>query len=192
MKTLTILSNSLYPNYKYAQNPVVASDFPIKEPKISIKISIDGMTTVSECDNIQLKVILLSQCIYPIQFKWNITFSTLGPGFSASQQEEALNYFLTFSDYSSITAINIPSKYYVKNSVLNVILSAQTTSGLGLTTTSTQVTIKDNFPTIKFTEKLQTTAEFPSDNQTIVAFEVANRKCTDSSRLLYSQSHYTC
>ena len=30
MKNLTILSNALYPNYKYAQNPVVATDFPVK------------------------------------------------------------------------------------------------------------------------------------------------------------------
>ena len=146
------------------------------------------MTTVSECDNIQLKATLLSQCIYPIQFKWNITFSTLGPGFSASQQEEALNYFQTFSTYSSITDINIPSKYFVKNSVLNVILTAETTSNMGLTTTSTQVTIQANLPTIKFTEKSPNTAEFPSDSPTIVAFEVVNKKCTGSSRLLQSSS----
>ena len=30
MKTLTILPNALYPNYKYAQIPVVASDFPVE------------------------------------------------------------------------------------------------------------------------------------------------------------------
>ena len=29
MKTLTILRNALYPNYKYAQVPVVATDFPV-------------------------------------------------------------------------------------------------------------------------------------------------------------------
>ena len=140
------------------------------------------------CDDVQLSAVLLSQCIYPLQFKWDISFSTVGSGFTLSQQQDALDYFKTFSTFSSLAALSIPSKYFTKNSVLNVILSAQTASGIGLTTTSTQVTVLENLPTIRFTEKSQGAVEFSSDTPTIIAFDVINRKCTENSRLLQSSS----
>ena len=140
------------------------------------------------CDNIQLNAKLLSQCIYPIQYKWDITFSNVGTGFTSSQQQDALDYFKTFSTYSSIAALNIPSNYFTKDSVLNVKLSAQTASGLGVTTTSTQVTVMGNLPSIRFTERSQGITEFSSDSPTIIAFDVINKKCAESSRLLQSSS----
>ena len=140
------------------------------------------------CDNVQLSAVLLSPCIYPVQFKWDISFSTVGSGFTTSQQQDALAYFKTFSTFSSVTALSIPSKYYTKDSVLNIILSAQAALGMGLTTTSTQVTVMGNLPTIKFNEKSQGAFEFTSDSPTVIAFDVINKKCTDNTRLLQSSS----
>ena len=99
-----------------------------------------------------------------------------------------MNYFQTFSTYSSITAISIPPQYFARDSVINVILSAQATLGIGLTTTSTQITVKTNLPTIKFQEKSQNVSGFPSDDQTIIPFDIVNTKCSNSSRLLQSST----
>ena len=63
-------------------------------------------------------------------------------------------------------------------------LSAQTTSGLGVTSTSTQVTVVGDLPAIRFTEKSQRITQFPSGTPTIMAFDVVNNKCTDNSRLV--------
>ena len=156
-------------------------------PEVVLSINIVGSTIVSECDNVQLSAVLLSQCIYPLQFKWVVLFSNAG-SLSSSQQQEALNYFSTFSTFSSTTGINIPSRYIASNCILDVVLYAQTTGGSGLTTAMTKVTVKPNVPTIKFTERPQDNVGFSSAKPTIIAFVVSNRICNGGSRLLQSSS----
>ena len=151
-----------------------------------LNIGIETFTTASECDNMQLKAVLLSPCYYPVQFKWDISFSVVGSSFSSSQRQEALNYFQTYSTYSSVTDISIPSQYFTRNSVMDVVLSAQTSTGIGLTKVSTRITVKANLPTVRFTERPDSTVGYSSDSPTIIAFEVINKMCSDGSRLLQS------
>ena len=152
-------------------------------PEVVIKIDIKGSLTVSECDNIQLNAVLFSQCIYPLQFKWVITFLSAG-SLSSTQQRDALNYFKTYSTFSSTNSISIPHNYFSSDCVLDVVLSAQTTQGYGYTTANAKVTVKANIPTIKFTDKEQYNVGFSSLTPTLIPFVIFNKKCNVGSMLI--------
>lgn len=144
---------------------------------------------ISECDNIQLNAILLTQCLFPIVFKWNISYASVNSALSTSIQQEAENYFMSFTNFSSTTSVSIPPKYYTNNCTLNVILIAQTSGGQGTTSTSTQVKIGSQTPTVKFTGKTQNFQSITSTIPSIIPFIIANKKCTNPTlRLLDGNS----
>ena len=132
---------------------------------------------ISECDNIQLKAILLTQCLFSIVFKWNISYSSTSAELSNSVKQDGIAYFQTFSSFSSNTAISIPKRYYTSGCILDIVLTAETKGGLGTTSTSTQVKIIAKLPTVKFTSKTSDFISLSGSAPSIIPFTVANQLC---------------
>ena len=132
---------------------------------------------ISECDNIELKAILLIPCLFPIVFKWDISYSSTSTELSTSVKQEGIAYFQTFSNFSSTTAISIPKKYYTFDCIFDVLLTAQTNGGLGTTSTTTQIKIIAQLPTVKFSSKSSDCISISSSDHSIIQFTVANQKC---------------
>ena len=158
-------------------------------PNFTLRISIDGLNAISECDNIELKAILLIQCLYPIVFKWDISYVYTSPEFSNSAKQKGEEYFRTFSNFSSASAISIPNKYYTYGCIIAINLTARTNLGLENASFSTQIEIKPALPTVKFTSKMSDYLAISSSATSIIPFYVSNQKCNSSNnRLLESSS----
>ena len=93
LSKLTLKSQAIFINYQFAQVGANATDFPITMPNVSISARIDGLRTISECDNVELTGALLTQSLYPVVFKWNISFSTLGTDMTSNMTTRCCSIF---------------------------------------------------------------------------------------------------
>ena len=190
LTSLTLKNQAIFINYQFAQEGAVAKDFPITQPSVSISIKIDSPSSISECDNIDLNAVLLSQSFYPVVFKWSIVFSTYGPDMTTKMKQAADQYFQTFKDYSNKTSITIPNAFFTKGCLLDITLMAQASIGLGYTFTKTSITVKGSLHTFKFTNKANPFAIFPSDKISLVPYLLNNQKCRKPTRRLLQNSDF--
>ena len=89
---------------------------------------IAGLTTISECDNLELLANLASPVPFPLIFAWNVSFITVGKTMSAQALTATNNYFKTYSAFGALQPLTIASSYFVKDSSLNVTLLAKAAS----------------------------------------------------------------
>ena len=183
--TITIMPNTFKFNYLYCQETAYATTIAVTLPPPKMSVVIAGLTMISECDNLELLANLASPSLYPLTFAWNISFITVGKLISSQALATANNYFLTYSTFGSLKPITIPSTYYRRDSILNVtLLATGATVVTDVISKSVIVNILGDIPKIKFSSKSQAVTTLPSTQKSVLALQIANKRCTRSSRRL--------
>ena len=126
--SITILSNAFHYDYAYSQVNSDAATVPVVVPHVQINVIIAGLTTISECDNLELLANLASPIPFPLIFAWNVSFITVGQTMSAKALTATKNYFKAYSTFGPLQPLTISSSNFVKDSSLNVTLLAKAAS----------------------------------------------------------------
>ena len=183
--TITIMPNTFKFNYLYCQEYAWATTVPVTLPPPKMSVVIAGLTMISECDTLELLANLASPSLYPLNFAWNISFITVGKLISTQALAAANNYFQTYSTFGGLTPITISSSYYRRDSTLNVtLLATGATVVTDVISKSVIVNIMGDIPKIKFSSKSQAVTTLPSDQKSVLALQIANKRCTRASRRL--------
>ena len=188
---LKINAKSFYYDYAYSQESADVTSVPVtKPPPPKMTVVIAGLTSLSECDNLELLANLASATLYPLVFAWNISFITVGKLITPKALTAANNVFLTYSTFGDLKPISIASTYYRSGSSINVTLLAKASPrGTEIASQTVVVNIVADIPKIKFSSKSQAVTELPGNSKSVLALQIANKRCTrNSRRLLQSDS----
>ena len=187
--SLTILPNVFHYDYVYSQVSADATTVPIVVPHVQISVVIAGLTQISECDNLELLANLASPIPFPLIFAWNVSFITVGQTMTEQALNATNNYFKTYAAFGPLGPLTIASSYFVKGSSLNVTLLAKATSLDSDTATYTVVVnIVGDIPKIKFATKSQAVTTLQGNQKTVLAQQIANKRCVKSGSRRMLQS----
>ena len=90
----------------------------------------------------------------------------------------ANNYFLTYSSFSDLKPVSVPSLYYQKDCTLNVTLLAKAANTVSdIVSKTVIVNILGDIPKIKFASKSQAITSLPGDSKSVLAIQIANKRC---------------
>ena len=163
-------------------------------PNFTIEAAIMGLTTLSECDNVELTAVLLEPLLHPVEYKWEVTFASTGSSMTQEKIDAANEYFAQFTQYTTEVGLTMPYSLFAKECVLNVILYARVQESSGEPTpTSVQVKILESVPKAKFSNKASGMQEVAGDMPTAIPIIIGNSLCGESSggdnstRLLQTQ-----
>ena len=157
-------------------------------PKVSVIIA--GLTSLSECDNLELLANLASPTLYPLVFSWSISFITIGILTPPQTIIAAKNYFLTYSNFSALKPVSIASSFYRKDTTINVTLLAKAANqDSDIVSQTVIINILGDIPKVKFSSKSQAVSDLQGDAKSVLAMQIANKRCARSSRrMLQSDS----
>ena len=186
---ITIMPGNFTYNYIYCQQSADKTTMAVTLPPPKMVVVVAGLTTISECDNLELLANLAGPSLYPLVYAWNITFVTIGSLMSRQDVATANQYFQTYNNYSALRPVSIPSAYYRKDCVINVtLLAIAATASSDVVSQTVIVNILGDIPKVKFSSKSQSVSELPGDQKSILPIQIANKRCQrdNSSRRLQS------
>lgn len=180
MEYITINSNSFYYDYKYSVVAANSSTVKIDYMQSDIEIGIAGLSSVSECNSINLFIVANKAILYPVSFKWNVEY--IGD-FQQNYKDEFDNYLEPFTiTYSTNRTLIIPQKFLRKNSTLRVTAYAKAVNSNFTTVVSNmkEIRIYENIPKIKFAIKSKSILELKGDIKMSIPIQVDNAKCQET------------
>ena len=126
--------------------------------------------------------------IFPIIFMWKISFSQVSEDLDRNGQTEAEAFFKTFTNWTTTMTLSIPSKYLNKDSVLSVSLIGKAANFESNTVTSNlTVTIAENIPKAKFSNKGSLEQELDGSEQNVIPLQLGTKVCSKSERRLLAK-----
>ena len=189
---ITIMPGNFSYNYIYCQQSADKTTINVTLPPPKMTVVIAGLTTISECDNLELLANLAGPSLYPLIYAWSISFIVTGSLMSSQDIATANEYFQIYNNFSVLRPVSIPITYYRKDCVINVTLLATAATQDSDTVSQTViVNIVGDIPKIKFGSKSQEVSELPGDQKSILSLQIANKRCQrdNSSRRLQSDDN---
>jgi len=185
MRQLTIKSTVFYYSYFYSQNPANQTTITVRLPVLDSTIKINCISFVSECDTLNLFGTVVTPTLYPLTFKWEVSFS---PSLDQSLLTEVNDLLNQNSEFGNTNAITIPSKMLKRGAKITVTLSAKAANFESkIISTSTVVNVFGNIPKIKFTSKSQYVLEINGDKSTFIPMLVDNTKCFGNAANIFNE-----
>jgi len=175
MEKFTILADSFFYDYEYAIQSVDTTTLRVHKPAAVVDIDLQSLSDVSECDNIDVFAILKAATLYRLVFRWDIEYSA---PVDDPLYVKAKEYFEKYRNYSSISAISIPSSLIRKDLNITIKMTAKAAdvfSGEKLTTKI--IRVHASVPKIKFLSKAASVLEIDGSKTTNMPIEIDSTKC---------------
>jgi len=179
MQQLTIKSKSFYYEYIYAQDSADQATVSIKMPPLDATLKINGITSVSECDTLNLFGTVATQTLYQLILKWDLIFE---PNLSESLLSELNTLLEPYAEFGKLSSISIPSKFLKQGSKITVTLSARAANVESkIISTSTIANVFGNIPKVLFTSKSQYIVELNGNKLTSLPILIDNSRCVQDN-----------
>jgi len=167
-------------DYEYSQLTVDDAKLPVLLPTFDAALKITGLTSLSECDTVNLFGTLVSPTLYELDSKWNVTYV---PPLNGSLAQEAAEFLKPFSQFAERSSISIPNKLLKRGTKLNVTLIAKSSKFISKEINATTiVTIHDSSPKIMFTQKSQFIIELDGSKVSTLPLLIENKKCNPTDK----------
>jgi len=179
MQELTILNNSFYYNYPYSQEAARQITVKIDMPPLEATIEIKGISSVSECGTVELFGAVTTPTIFPLIFKWQVSYNPTPPETLLNE----LNLYLEpFKSYSQNSTLTIPSRLLLKNTKISVTLYAKAANfDSNEISANKEIEIFDNIPRLTFTSKPMFALELNGNKSNSIPFQLDNFRCPDKN-----------
>jgi len=187
MEELTIKANSFYYNYKYSQQAADQTTVKLAMPAMDATIKISSLNGVSVCDTLQFFGVIVSPTIYPLNFKWQITYDPPLPDYLES---DAKSYFAPYAEYTKNSALPVPSRFLKAGTKITATISAmhEKFSNLVISASKT-VTVYASIPKVKFTSKSAYILELDGSRSNRIPLLIDNVNC--NSELMHVDTKFT-
>jgi len=175
IKEFTVLSGAFFYDYNYSAYSVDTTTIQVEKPNVTIDIDLQGLSSVSECDNIDVFAILKAKSLYRLIFRWEVTYSLPSED---PISIKAKDYFDKYRRYSSFSSITIPSTLIRKNLTIAVKIISKAADVYSEEKVFTKViNVHASVPKIKFLSKAAYILELDGTKLTNVPFEIDNSRC---------------
>jgi len=175
IKEFTVLDGTFFYDYEYSAHSVNTTTIKVERPTVTIDIDLQGLSNVSECDNIDIFAILKVPSLFRLIFRWEIQYSL---PLDDPLYIKAKEYFEKYRPYSSISSISIPSSLIRKNLTIGIVMRSKAADVFSDEKLFTKIIkVHSSVPKIKFLSKAAHVLEIDGSKATNIPFEIDTTKC---------------
>jgi len=186
LEEMVVNGKLFYYDYDYAQFAADEIKLPVLLPTFDAVLKVTGLTSVSECDNVNLFGTLVSPTLYELNSKWNLTYI---PPLTGSLLEEANTLLAPFSQFAERSSISIPNKLLKHGTKIYVTLIAKSAKFISKEINATTiVNVLDSAPRIMFTQKSQFVIELDGSKVSTLPLLIENKYCNPLDKSISSGS----